>query len=492
MASIATRDARRLPSVPGKTRGQRILVPTYRHAVNWFNKNRETLDLITGLLEVHPSLIYQEPCTKLRNFLSAVHTDTSTRISDVFRHSDINDQHQVNSSILNGSETQKSMSVSNVPEILVSKPEDENSSLSDPCSTQRGDCQCVCICGDVDNEKWHRLVVNLTCRFQVRCHPAEVDTHGVELGTGLDMHAVGTFVYLLDSKSFLNERCRDALRKAINLNIPLVFVRDMEFNMDHVRNEQTFQEREDFIDETLLNAGANSPLMFSRKSRINDLCIHRPIRYHHLSSRSVDSGFDPQSPVPGKQSPVSGKQSPVSGKQPCSSYDHSNDDDIDRLISDEFGLALTYHHLYHSSCINRIVNVIADKRHNRDVIRPSSGLPFSTYTFTDPAIRCQRKSTSFSQMESEHRYEGPEIERRGSRASVGSHSLDSIESTSSETMFIVSRPLDSQTPVVVRWPREVEAGEAPISNSPSIDSFGFQDIDLSKSVNELDWFDESE
>ncbi|WAR20099.1 hypothetical protein MAR_037353, partial [Mya arenaria] len=137
MASIATRDARRLPSVPGKTRGQRILVPTYRHAVNWFNKNRETLDLITGLLEVHPSLIYQEPCTKLRNFLSAVHTDTSTRISDVFRHSDINDQHQVNSSILNGSETQKSMSVSNVPEILVSKPEDENSSLSDPCSTQR-------------------------------------------------------------------------------------------------------------------------------------------------------------------------------------------------------------------------------------------------------------------------------------------------------------------------------------------------------------------
>lgn len=479
VAAMPGRDTRRLPAIPTKGR-QRSSSQTLRFAVTWLQKNKDTLDTALAMLEAHPNLIHQECCGKinqfvtnfaLRNTLKVYKDDTDALMSQ--------QRGQTHKNFSPSSSTECSNSKVpklEVPEIYVSQPEDdENSSFPGTRPESRG-IHKVCICGDVDSEKWYRLIVNLSCQFLVHCVAAESETRR-RSNASEDIHDVATFVFLLDNKSFHSHVCRRALRNAVDSNVSVVFVRDMEFNMDlhyehthrHSYNSYTHGPK----DKT--RSVPNMPLL-SRDSTLSDLSVPKNREIHKLGGRVGSPG-----PKPRHDSPVPTFASDT--------FLHADVEyDLDRFIHEGYGVALTYHALYHGACLHRIENVVADRCHGFLSSHNHGNLPFSTYTSSDSAFSDTYSSPT---PEPPREMTSPTLEldvRRTGRKSVDANSMDSIDSSASETLFLVSRPLEIVNPVVIRYPHETVQGD--ISSSPSIDSFGFQDIDLSKRVNEIDWFEE--
>lgn len=479
---------RKLPMIPSTSTRQRMYTPTYKYAINWLNKHKDTLDLALDLLEIHPSLINDESCNKLRQFIQRQSGSNEVKL-------DIDQNLELKTAVP-------------LPEILVSHVQDELLVKQKPVSSGRGK---ICVCGDVEAEKWQRLLVRLCCKYTVTCSP--VDSNQSE-----DHADCEVFLFLLDSKSFASDCCHQALRQAYSANLAVVFVRDMEFEL-YGTNGMTSQkfcslnESADMINfESYLKAQdlsslsclrATSPTSYLRKT-VNFHGSARNLSSVRTISRSTDSGIG--------GSGCSSRNSFSSSKSPnLLDIDESRfpfgtdnqrtimtDDDrikISKIINAEYGMAVTYHSLYHDTCEQRITAVIDSRLPPRNQvlsdIPPTPSAVSSNTDLTIPSLSSSLSRTTVSSeqfVQPQHKVEFGR--RRRSVTFLDDKSKLRRGSIPTETVFLLSDPLAEDSPVIVHWPKDYS--KQSISNSSSIDSFGFQEVDLSKQVNELDLFTDSE
>ncbi|KAH3852734.1 uncharacterized protein LOC127874673 [Dreissena polymorpha] len=452
MSSSGGRENRPIPSLPTpKWLHPRPSRLSHRHAACWLRKHKATLDSLLNVLETYPSLLYQETCWNLRRFV-----ESRQLVCRGYQAAKSPNRRM-------GAQTDTTL-----PKIFVSHA-DNDVIDKNKTSTRLP----IRICGDVDNDKWHRLIVNLSCKFSIICHPAG-DINGA-CANEIDELKMGVFVFLLDSKSFASEECRKMLSKAIAANMSIVFVRDMEFEINESENESDvfkYTEHENDLKETFTEEKTFPLVQSARSSRLRTSNLLSPVMVFSAEQQRRNVSTLPYVSPSGSRS-----QSYPGTPAPASNWVASDPEniDIDQVLCEEYGLALTYHQMYHGACMNRIISVIESKFHMGRESRASVHSQFSAYASSDSAF-----SESFQSPVISH-----DVERTG-RARP--ESVSSMDSCASDTVYLVAHA--NGEPVVMRV-KDADSATA-LPDSPSIDSFGFQDVDLSKRINELDFYDESE
>lgn len=454
-----------------------MYTPTYRYAINWLNKNKDTIDLAVDLLNIHPSLINQDSCIKLRHFMARS------------KNSNMDVKLEIDPA-------QNEVSGSALPEILVSEVPDQT--LNKVSKTPR-----LCVCGDIEADKWHRLLVSLCCKYSVTCVPTDIDCRRFQAEADL-------FVFLLDSKSSACDKSNQTLRQAYLSNTAVVFVRDMEFDLYDMQCVTptklcNLREASDLLKlESLLKGNDVSPVPSLTPS---------PTKYIHKSlglfgsgrnlyscsslSRSIDSGIGRSacssrtSFSPTKTANLLNVDDSHMSESDFQKTAMTDDEriNISKLMNSQCGSSsLSYHHLYHDTCIDRINTVIEQKLlANRGAVNQSDRTSSSMSLSSNPesTVRVIGSATT-----PEPRDKINWSKRRRSVTFVDEKPRLRRGSIPTETVFLLSDPLSEDSPVVVHWPKDFT--KQSISNSSSIDSFGFQEVDLSKQVNELDLFTDSE
>ena len=468
-----------------------MYTPSYRHAANFLNKNKDNVDLTLDLIDLYPSLINQDSCTKLRRFIGGAknsYNNTDVKVDiDNFQDQD------------NGTTA--------LPEILVSQVTDEllgNNNKQYDLVTPR-----LCVCGDVEADKWHRLLVNLCCKYSVTCVPVDKDC-------SLGQTDVDLFVFLLDSKSFDCDKCRQTMRQAYISNTTVLFVRDMEFELFDIQcitptKLCNYNEASEILGLNSIVKGSDansmsslSPLPAKYAQRSHGLMGSGRSLYSCGSlSRFTDSGLgrsgcSSRTSFSPSKSPslIEVEESRILFEADMNRTTMTDDEriKISRIINSEYGSALTYHYLYHDTCVQRIHSVIANKIKSTNNVntkrteqKPSSlsmksktGSPIDLSPSTSPEPKERVTVPPKTDL----------AKRRRSVTFLDERALLRRGSVTSDTVYVITDPMSDGSPVIVHWPKDLM--KEPISNSPSIESFGFQEVDLSKSVNELDLFEDSE
>lgn len=493
----ASRTHRKLPVIPASAnRRQKMCSQSYRYAVNWFNKNCNTIDVALELLDMHPNLLNHSVCSKLKHFVNHAR----------------NGNNDVRVDIDTDNESRKQRDI-NLPEILVSQVQDVNSrfcvSHSELAETKTTHLE---VCGDVQSEKWQRLVVDLCCKYSVSCVSPDSDV----IQQRSDDYV---FVFLLDSTSYNSDICRKALRQAYISSKPVLYVRDMEFEMldNHFICHQsccsvgeavnTLRMDSYHRESDLKSVTSYNLSLPSRSSPRSSFSSRSNFGSTRSMSRSTDSGLG-RSGCSSRNSFSPNKSPKLLDVADCRIEMDMNtnrpaltDDDhlnISKIIHAEYGMALTYHLLYHDTCTRRIQTVVSSKisqdAHDSSKLLSTTSVPMPrsqsagstlydtsstnrTSTFVDTSDYRPKPTFEFSR-------------RRRSIAFVDDTVHVRRPSISTETVFLLSDPMSGDDPVIVHWPKD--SSQQSISSSPSIDSFGFQEVDLSKRVNELDLFTDSE
>jgi hypothetical protein len=418
-----------------------------------------------------------------------------------------------------------------VPEILISHVGNDDE------YGQTNTSKNVYVCGNLDNDMWHRLLVDLCREFSVRCiSPSEYP----ECNKWLSKTDV--FVFLMDDVSVIEPAFKDQLRMALMLDLYIVYVRDLGFELktggkwDGIWKSESVKERSNpeqtdpnikaemlitqQVDPDIasLEEGGRRRKSVDEKEDMYLGSVDSATIIHPSNISVIRDNLNSSTKSDYLSSDT--YRATLSADE-CGKVYPGGEIDINEVIESEYGTSLVYHDLYHPKCLERIISSI--KSHDPKVISGATSLTRSQHSLMSSTMSLGHRSRSVSCNELSHDGTRPYLHTPAlsmfssvsNDSAVGDmfhrmspepyaqeadkqlpversfspndNSLSSRQFSQSETIYIVSPDSGNEKLRVFHWPEDVE--KESIANSPSIDSLGFQDIDLSKRVNEIDLFD---
>ncbi|XP_053393280.1 uncharacterized protein LOC128555287 isoform X2 [Mercenaria mercenaria] len=496
---------RRLPTVPHIFKPQRSPLTIYRDAGERMSERQQTTNRTTELNKQNSKPLKRRSRERIHDIDSRLSFKDSSGMKR-----DVNNLKPKTDICQDDDEVDKTHSTDTdiddnlvfVPEILISHVENDEDCI------QWNKPIHVFVCGHVDNGLWHRMLVDLCREFSVRCtSPSDYP----ECNRWLPKTDV--FVFLIDEISARASPYKDQLRLAIMLDLNIVYVRDLGFELTKGENGKPVShgnlETENNVEH--LNSESNSNNLLHP-----NILGKSPVKLL-LNSTVVSTETREEAPALHVNSfghiHSVGEAHDTCGRREV---------DINKIIEIEYGTALVYHDLYHTKCIERIVSSInrngsnlksgaTSLSHSRQsIMSEAMSLAHSRQSMTSEAVSLAHSRNSlntpafsiYSNVSNDsalgdmfHRMTPePNVPEAGEHLlferskSLDEPSFPSGLSSPTETIYLVAPNTSSEKPKVFHWPADVEKD---IVNSPSIDSFGFQDIDLSKRVNEIDLFEEN-
>lgn len=474
---------RSLPTIPQIYRKLTAFPATHRDAEDWLATIRPTIDRAVQIIERYPDLKKENSCEKLNEFgkrkaskgrngenRSTIKTKDKTRTV-----AEVGDDNQIHKP-----QTDAEDSGLSVPEILVSQADDDEFQFVGNQPRR------VYVCGYVDNDLWHRLLVDLCKKYSIRCM---APTDYPECNRWLSEADV--FLFLMDDTSVKEYPYQDQLRMAVVLDLNIVYVRDLGFEL---KIDQTSRKNPKKSETLRAHSQNKVPLCTEFPSSSN--LLHPNLPFERMSCLPLDSAETGEeellprdlhgivSPPPNRHI----KSPDVKGGKLQSHF--RPEIDVAKITEKEYGTALVYHHLYHSRCLDRIISAINSQEVNlmgrsTSVTNSRHSLltPFSTYSMYSGSSNDSAVGDMYHRMTPEPSDAEVVVELDQSFEENSNQSELSL----TETIYLVCPAVGDTKPKVFHWPEDVK--KEIITNSPSIDSFGFQDIDLSKRINELDLFE---
>ena len=525
MSERTTRRQRKLPSMPQSRRVQEFW-PTFRGAVDWMQKHQEIIETALNLLEIYPKLIQHKSCDRLWDFISKVAYFDKQEVTML--------DHR--SGKLKESK-RKMVTDNNIPSISVTETKDNK--------TQKEEVSSVYVCGDSKDEKWQSLVLGLSGRFSVKSSTEKkVFTSEDDLKWVIN---TDSFIFLMDSKTVADMFYLDKLQTALAWKVSVIFVRDPSFVLPDVlpnsvlkllkakdaddtklwgpllmraSSAKAYSEHatskhdirplstslidSDYYEQSIVDfrqSKASLPLSTLSKSPFcNSGSLSLPVipdiptqKSFLKSSKSDSSGLSNAersikiqdshhiSTKPAENSlKVEDSDSASVGTSPLSSVTFSD------ILSKGYENAILYHHLYHNECLDRLTAVLVE---GSDLTEFTSLNSTNSNTNTPSEVLFKLEDSSVDDVDAHF----PNVQdmakaakqnlNKEKRLSLESERLsDSGLSSPVETIYLIYSD-NKGGPELVHWPvrehREVSA-------SPSIESLGFQDVDLSKNVNQID------
>ena len=522
MNDKAPRRQRKLPSLPHTRRSQEFW-PTFRGAIDWMHKNQYTIETALNLLEIYPKLIQHKSCDRLWDFVSKV----------AFFDKRENTERNGKIEFKNEAKDKMVRETNEIPAI----------SVTDDNKKGHEKIKFVYICGNVAEENWQSLVLGLSERFFVRCsNEKKIVTADENL---VWVTNVDAFIFLMDNRTISDLFYLDQLETALAWKKQVTFVRDPSFELPdplptsvskisdlHSLNEifplelysrratsakqdykpnsyrqdarslsvnQLDAENYDYLSadfrqlKTSRPSTACSRLSFESTLSLNLPTIpltSTPTRPFYRKSLS-DSGASPRNEVLSKR--IDSETSPIPlSSTPVPSIPFSD------FIAKGYDSAILYHPLYHTECLDRIDAVLREETFMNDFTWKTSSTSASTIS---DKVMYKNEDSAIDDIELHFHHENSAIGETDAnfgrkmelsketkninnekRVSLESEKLsDSGLSSPIETIYAIYSENKSE-PELVHWP----VRHSNVSGSPSVDSFGFQDVDLSKSVNQLD------
>ena len=500
-----TRRQRKLPSMPHTRRVQEFW-PTFRGAVDWMQKHHETIETALNLLEIYPKLIQHRSCDRLWEFISKV------------AYLDKQEATNNNNKVEKGKDsTSKMVKDSNIPSISVTGTKDDK---------PRGeDINSVYVCGDMDDEQCQSLVLGLLGRFSIR---SSNEVSGkVPKGDLNTIINADTFVFVMNAKTVTDIYYLNRLETALAWKMAVTFVRDPSFVLpDTLPNAVINVPRTNYIDDinnvapTFSRASSAKERHIYNASRqetrpVSTSCIDNyeqsvvDLRLSRPSSSVSKTGLVSSASLSLPTLPDISIQKPLFHKSDSHSMPNtavkpqahtaehmlrlreadcapqSLQLNLSDILTKGYAESILYSRLYHNECLERLITMItngADLSESTTFIKPpminhSNKIINSTNEFVGDAIGAAVHHLQDLPKEAKENL------NEEKRMSLESERLsDNGLPDAVETIYLVYSENKAQ-PERVHWPIEEHCT---VTESPSIESIGFQDVDLSKNVNQID------
>ena len=493
--------------------------PTFRGAVDWMQKHQDIVETALNLIEIYPKLIQHKSCDQVWEFISKAAFFQKKEVS-------LRDNKTERKT---GDIAKMVKELHKIPSISVTESKGNANRHQD-----------VYFCGNTADEKWQSLLIGLSQTFFVAsCKEKTLTTSETELETIL---SADSFIFVIEDKTIKESYYLDQLHTALTWRIPVTFVREPSFTIPDPMPESIFKIPDRVCSTKLGREADNTPTPSTNQENKSKHC-RQEARAFSAGVGKLDADIDTQyhiitadshtlkkpRPLPAySQSsagssislnlpPISLSSSSIPGSelrksQSDSSFlstaEHVNalsdpetiaidtnlpQDEVvsfPEFLARGYDTAVLYNRLYYRECLERIAAVLKDETQWTDIARNKfpdlvqtnreKGVYKTEKAVVDKAVDDDTDIDTAFGAKSDMTKETKQNMNNKKRVSLESdRSSDRKLSSPIETFYVVYSD-SKEGPEIVHWPIR---GHEEISGSPSLESFGFQDIDLSLNVN---------
>ena len=433
---------------------------TYRESETWLQRHQEILNKSVSLLEMHPKLIQLRCCDRLWDYISKVsvvsYEEDSTRFKGVS---------------LNTIEESKRPGNLQIPEISVSDSDVQH--VAEKPSVKK-----VYVCGIHADSKWHRLIIGLCLKFFVRCGGGASDRDDSNVLDEIDV-----VLFILNEQTVNKPEHVKLLTTALNSGKHVLFLRleDYILPKNLPQAEYDIAEQPENLNTIQNDDKISTGIMSGSQMTLVD--DSRP-------SSNMSQGLRPDSGI----GLLSGRQSicSVDCKDPANKTEIPVDENLAPIIDPSENSQL----FTKASSFQNLDNSTPDLSY---VFRSGYKKAF-VYNTDNHATFLEILKTNIEQYSNEHL--NNIMVNSNTDQNLNTNTIETADQTdvietfnksrprreSVDTVFVIcsSDPTPGVEPRIVRYPKDLYKMNIPLSSS--MESFGFQDVDLSKTLNDTDWF----